>query len=54
MSWGMRKVKGGCVCDDDDESHWKKVIGAAVMMAVTVVLKKSDSVNEDETKTVKI
>jgi len=30
------------------------VIGAAVMMTVTVVLKKSDPVNEDETKTVKI
>ena len=47
MSWGMRKVKGGCVCDDD-RRHGKKVIGAAV------VRKKSDSINEDETKTVKM
>lgn len=47
----MRKVKGGCVCDDDG-SHGKKVIGAAVIMTVTVVWKKSDSINEDETKTV--
>ena len=45
MSSGMRKVKGGCVCDDD-RSHGKRVIGVAVMMTVTVVLKKSDSVNE--------
>lgn len=49
----MRKVKGGCVCDDDG-SHGKKVIGAAVIMTVTVVRKKSDSINEDETKTVKM
>ena len=49
----MRKVKGGCVCDDDG-SHGKKVIGAAVIMTVTVVWKKSDSINEDETKTVKM
>lgn len=51
----MRKVKGGCVCDDDG-SHGKKVIGAAVIMTVTVVRKKSDSIikNADETKTVKM
>ena len=49
----MRKVKGGCVFDDDG-SHGKKVIGAAVIMTVTVVQKKSDSINEDETKTVKM
>lgn len=53
MSWGMRKVKGGCVCDDDG-SHGKKVIGAAVIMKVTVLQKKSDSIDEDETKTVKM
>ena len=49
----MRKVKGGCVCDDDG-SHGKKVIGAAVIMTVTVVQKKSNSINEDQTKTVKM
>lgn len=49
----MRKVKGGCVCDDDG-SHGKKVIGAAVIMTVTVVQKKNDSINEDESKTVKM
>ena len=49
----MRKVKGGCVCDDDG-SHGKKVIGAAVIMKVTVLQKKSDSIDEDETKTVKM
>lgn len=49
----MRKVKGGCVCDDDG-SHGRKVIGAAVIMTVTVVQKKSNSINEDETKTVKM
>ena len=43
MSSGMRKVKGGCVCDDD-RNHGKRVIGAAVRMTVKVVLKKSDSV----------
>lgn len=46
ISLGMRK--------DDDVSHGKRVIGVAVMMSVTVVLKKSDSVDGDETKTVKI
>ena len=45
----MRKVKGGCVCDDDG-SHGKKVIGAAVIITVTVVWKKSDSINEDEVR----
>lgn len=49
----MRKVKGGCVCNDDG-SHGKKVIGAAVIMTMTVVWKKSDSINEDESKTVKM
>ena len=30
------------------------MIGAAVIMTVTVVQKKSNSINEDETKTVKM